>query len=591
MQLKKTQNIQPNGGINLDYSNNLVNGIVDLYLPLSVLNKTIVKNITPSLNVGSVVSSTGVNGKNITLSTATNSGVTIASDADALFPSDSATIFIIRRSLDTTNRISALFGYDGNGTGTDRVLSHAPYTDGNIYFDFGSDNASNRISAPFVKSANTDYLVFVAGGGKGREIWRNGVKIASDKSKTGIRAQTASAFRVGATSFAPSDNEEIYLFGVSREAWSDSAIKSWSINPWQIFKSKSLFIPTVIAESGLTLTIDNLLSSNTLTSTSLTQQNSTTPASLISVQTLNSPSLTQASTIATNSIVETQTLTVPLLTQVNNLVPNDTLITQSLTNAVLVQQGSLTPLGLAVNVSLTSPNLDSANNLTVANLTSAETLTTPSIISSNILSLSNLASSALLSTLNLTQQNVINPTSIVDNVTLSSSDIITAGSLIVQSLSISQTLLNIALTQQGTLAPNELSTLQALTQTSLVQANILTINGLLSSSTLGTTSLTSQLIIAIDHLATTQTLQNLLLIQQSILSLNSISSVSSLGSPSLTQQSTLIVSNTLHTQILENITLLSGIVEVNLMGQVIYMLGENSNIYVIRTDTNILINK
>lgn len=237
--------IQPQYPVGIDWSNALGRSVVEAFLPLFVNNQTTVRGYSPAVAAGTIVSEVGTLGRNVALAAGTlNAGLIIAADGDDIFPTtNEATIFVIRRSKDTTARQSTLFGYDVSAT--DRVLVHGPWDDGIMYFDYGGIAASQRISVAYTKSTAVEYLVFVAGGGKGREMWRNGVKIAGDATKAGARSATAANFRIGASSpTLAADTEEVYLFGTANRAWSDVEIASWSKNPWQIFRplSRNIFV-------------------------------------------------------------------------------------------------------------------------------------------------------------------------------------------------------------------------------------------------------------------------------------------------------------------------------------------------------------
>lgn len=246
--IKRTR--QPQRPCRIDLNNPLAKGLTEVFNPLGITNRTSIRGYTPSISAGAIGSNPGALGMHVAFPLTLDSGLIIAADGDDLFPSTTdATIFVIRKSRDTTARDSFLFGY--NVSATDRVSTHAPWSDGNLYFDFGGTAADQRISVAYAKSTDTDYLVFVAGGGKGREVWRNKVKIAGDTAKTGARTTTAGQFRIGSpdSTVAP-DSEEVYLFGVANRAWSDSEIASWFNNPWQIFAPRDDTIYANIAAAA-----------------------------------------------------------------------------------------------------------------------------------------------------------------------------------------------------------------------------------------------------------------------------------------------------------------------------------------------------
>jgi hypothetical protein len=161
-------------------------------------------------------------------------GFSILSDCNRLFP-DSArtTILVYRQSRDTTNRASSLFGY---ANGAKRVQAHAPYSDGIIYWDFESDGVgTGRVSAAFTKSTNPETLAFVAGPRRGREIWRNGVRIANNSNAAVRTTASSTSFNIGKGGVTTSDFEDIFALVIAADEWAPEAIQAWSANPWQLF--------------------------------------------------------------------------------------------------------------------------------------------------------------------------------------------------------------------------------------------------------------------------------------------------------------------------------------------------------------------
>lgn len=204
-----------------------------------LLSPTLIRGYTPSIITGPVVQGIAGAGMSIQFTSNTfNCALQIAADADDVFTSaTTASIFVLRQSATVSiyGAWTELFGY--NTAVSDRVLAHCPGYDGYVYFDFGSTATSNRIRTPstITKSTDVESWCFVAGPTKGREIWRNGVKLAGDVSKTGTRSATSQPLRIGAMSTDYSDLESVFLFVVGIAEWSDAQIKSLSANPWQIF--------------------------------------------------------------------------------------------------------------------------------------------------------------------------------------------------------------------------------------------------------------------------------------------------------------------------------------------------------------------
>lgn len=203
------------------------------------------------------------------LNTGGNCRIRLSASADKVFPSSTqATVAVLRRSRDTTVRNSTLFGYNSGAAGADRVQAHAPYSDGNLYWDFGNATAgSGRVSVAFTKSTSWETLVFVAGGGKGREVWRNGVRIVSNTSATGTRNSSSAAVGIGGVLGATnneSDNDDVALFVVSSVAWSDGEIRAWSQSPMAAtFAPLPIWLPDAAGGGGQTVAIGQVTETDT----------------------------------------------------------------------------------------------------------------------------------------------------------------------------------------------------------------------------------------------------------------------------------------------------------------------------------------
>lgn len=224
------RDFKPDFPLELRDSRHLV-GVSELVLP--ELRKTLIQGHECVPLSGPVANTVGDGGRGIELDATTLNGLIIGT-ADVIFGTGSCTIFIVRRSKDTVARQSTLFGYD-NGS-NNRILVHGPWSDNNIYFDYG-DATYGRISTSFIKTTNVETLVFVGdSGGKGREIWRNGVLIAKNAADLRPTATTANV-KLGTASdtAGTSDLEEIYLFGVAQRAWTDDEIIQWSAHPYKTF--------------------------------------------------------------------------------------------------------------------------------------------------------------------------------------------------------------------------------------------------------------------------------------------------------------------------------------------------------------------
>ena len=152
-------------------------------------------------------------------------------NADKLFPRSLSTIVYIRNRKDLVNDTVGNFGYADSQT--DRVSVHLLWTEV-AYFDFGSTGTSNRINIADADTTDYEIWVFVAGPSKGREIWKNGIKLIGDAAKTGSRLSNTGDFWVCETRLlGDSAHENVYVFGIFDREWSDGQIKSFSADPYQ----------------------------------------------------------------------------------------------------------------------------------------------------------------------------------------------------------------------------------------------------------------------------------------------------------------------------------------------------------------------
>lgn len=189
------------------------------------------------INGEALATSIGSLGNAVTLSGTLSSNVVLTSTPDDFFPdSTNATIAIIRQKTTSTLGTGALWGYDASGgAGTNRVMAHAPYSDGNIYFTFGNTTTGRLTVSGESWGTDVDYMLFVAGQNKGREVWRNGKKIGADTGLTATRSNTTFDFIIGSQSdWGVPNAENVYYFAVFAREWSDSECVDWFWNPYSL---------------------------------------------------------------------------------------------------------------------------------------------------------------------------------------------------------------------------------------------------------------------------------------------------------------------------------------------------------------------
>jgi hypothetical protein len=145
---------------------------------------------------------------------------------DVTTPASSVTVFCIRADLGAN--IRSMFGTSSNsGLGT-----YAPFNDGTIYWDFGGNGGSNRITwGGYSSSRAVQFWTFVAGT-KGNAIYMNGVQRAV---ATSAITSTPAAFRI-CGGYEGNNNEcHMYAIGISNREWSAEEVAAWYRDPYGMF--------------------------------------------------------------------------------------------------------------------------------------------------------------------------------------------------------------------------------------------------------------------------------------------------------------------------------------------------------------------
>lgn len=185
-----------------------------------------------------------------------NSYIELASDADSILSLTTATILILRSLTSTTFASGGQYGFVN--AGIDRAHVHLPYLDNTIHFDWGgTSGGAGRLSVAQTWAVGTvDAFALVAGPMKGREIWRNGRRIANNASDTTARLETSAPYRVGAAGGIAglANHEVLYQFALLPIELDDGRIRAWSENPWQIFKqvNERMYFDAPAAAGGVT---------------------------------------------------------------------------------------------------------------------------------------------------------------------------------------------------------------------------------------------------------------------------------------------------------------------------------------------------
>lgn len=146
-------------------------------------------------------------------------------------PADRVTILMIRRKHDTTLRTGVHFGIN---SGAETCAAFCPFSDGNIYWDFGS-GASNRLTVSGLSwNTEVDRLGFVAGTG-GMAAYRNGVKVGSQTTAV-TRTSGTVAFNLN----SGADLVDMNFFAVLNAEWTPSQMLEWMANPYAMLYQPSM---------------------------------------------------------------------------------------------------------------------------------------------------------------------------------------------------------------------------------------------------------------------------------------------------------------------------------------------------------------
>lgn len=331
---------RPIGFSQLNINNPLSGGCTylsncDSHYPYDVIRKQLG---TPA---GAVTTSIGSLGLCLdTVSASVSNNIAISNSVDKLVPLDKVTVVTIRQKKDSTARSAANWGSSSFFRGA------APSTAGTLFWEFGTPNAS---VAGLTWDTRIDYLIYIAGPTKGREVWRNGQLIVKT-SDTSSRSSDTTTFYLGNDGNFACDLEYVYYFGVFDHEWSDADCLSWIKNPWQLFRAPSprFFVPN----NFLSLTqSSSFVNSNTffphtinagsvaLSQSSKLSNNNSFYSHNVSI---GAVSLSQSSSLNNQNTFYNQTLTTDnILSQSSPLINNNSFYNQTVSpGTVTVSQGT-----------------------------------------------------------------------------------------------------------------------------------------------------------------------------------------------------------------------------------------------------------
>lgn len=148
-------------------------------------------------------------------------------------PTTRATVLVIRRKLDTTARNSALFGHV-SAIQTPRLGAHVPWSDGNVYWDFGGTGANQRLTwTGYTETTANESWCFVYG--VTQAIYLNGRQQASQAGGL-TRVNDASTHYINTGNKTvhdtDSDLQEVVLFAILDAEWTASQVAQWTGAPY-----------------------------------------------------------------------------------------------------------------------------------------------------------------------------------------------------------------------------------------------------------------------------------------------------------------------------------------------------------------------
>ena len=198
-----------------------------------------------------VLSAVSIAAGKVGLGTRLGSGgyVSITTNADKYLSTDggSALVVMSRRGAAVASNAFAFGTYN---TAVYRFSAHLPWSDGNIYWDFGGDSGVNRLSTA-VSFVDDQVSVFVlTAGAAGMRIWRDGVLLATSSSPATRGNPTGCFFGLGissATTGTVVDSTDTGATYYMQSFWAnqlpDAVAQRLSIDPWQLFAPRQIWIP------------------------------------------------------------------------------------------------------------------------------------------------------------------------------------------------------------------------------------------------------------------------------------------------------------------------------------------------------------
>lgn len=149
------------------------------------------------------------------------------------------TILVTYRKTDTTLRASTGIGINGNLTSSDSMLLTLPYSDGNVYWRWGSVGPDDLTVSGLTFG---DDIWVATTSPTGKQLWQNGMLRGSNTANVNRSSTSGWPYGFGSpagfSNFA--DLADISLVMTWNRQLCAAEIREISLNPWQVFESHQI---------------------------------------------------------------------------------------------------------------------------------------------------------------------------------------------------------------------------------------------------------------------------------------------------------------------------------------------------------------
>lgn len=172
----------------------------------------------------------------------------------ALSGTVAGSILVIRRKTDGLNRAT---GIGSNAIGTNSFGVLLPFSDGTVYWDFGGNAGTNRISKSGLSFSAKDSVWIFTAGPAGMYMYQDGQLVASSSSAPSARVPNNTTFGLTyGNSQAGSDNRVDTLYVAADRQWSPAEVAQWTANPFRVAEApRSRRLITITAGAAVSSSV------------------------------------------------------------------------------------------------------------------------------------------------------------------------------------------------------------------------------------------------------------------------------------------------------------------------------------------------